>query len=214
MTGAIFDLDGTLLDSMAIWDNFGADYLQARGIVPPADLNQTLKPMSLLQAVDYFKKIFLLTDTAEEMMRQFSDQIEKKYAAEVKLKPHVAEFLADLKSRNVRMCVATATDRRQAEAALKNLGILPYFSFILSCTDAGLGKDQPEFFMQALERLGTEKNQTVVFEDALHAVITAKQAGFRVVGVEDFSAGDDTEQIRKTADYYIRDFSECEVSEL
>ncbi len=214
MTGAIFDLDGTLLDSMAIWDNFGADYLQARDIVPPADLNQTLKPMSLLQAVDYFKEIFRLTDTAEEMMRQFSDQIEKKYAAEVKLKPHVAEFLADLKSRNVRMCVATATDRRQAEAALKNLGILHYFSFILSCTDAGSGKDRPEIFEQALERLGTEKRQTVVFEDALHAVMTAKQAGFRVVGVEDFSAGDDAEQIKKTADYYIRDFSECEVTGL
>ncbi|HEX3040105.1 MAG TPA: HAD-IA family hydrolase, partial [Caproiciproducens sp.] len=115
---------------------------------------------------------------------------------------------------NVRMCVATATDRGQAEAALKNLGILPYFSFILSCTDAGSGKDRPEIFEQALKRLGTEKDQTVVFEDALHAVMTAKQAGFRVVGVEDFSAGDDVEQIKKTADYYIRDFSECEVTRL
>ncbi len=210
MTGAIFDLDGTLLDSMAIWDNFGADYLRAKGIVPPGDLNQTLKPMSLPQAVDYFKAAFRLTDTPEEMMRQFGEQIEKKYRYEVKLKPHVAEFLENLKSRNVRMCVATATAHKQAEAALKKLGIFPYFSFILSCTEANCGKSQPEFFEQALKRLGTEKNQTVVFEDALHAVITAKSAGFRVVGVEDFSAGDDAEQIQSIADFYIKNFSQWE----
>jgi HAD superfamily hydrolase (TIGR01509 family) len=214
MTGAIFDMDGTLLDSMAIWDSFGADYLQERGIVPPEDLNQTLKPMSLPQAVDYFKKIFGLTDTAEEMLQQFSDQIERKYRYEVKVKPYVAKLLENLKSRGVRMCVATATNRQQAETALKNLGILPYFSFVLSCTEAGCGKSQPEFFEQALKRLGTEKSQTVVFEDALHAVITAKSAGFRVVGVEDFSAGDDAEQIKKNADYYIKDFSQWEEIDL
>jgi HAD superfamily hydrolase (TIGR01509 family) len=214
MTGAIFDLDGTLLDSMAIWDNFGADYLKSKKIVSPDDLYQTLKPMSLLQAVDYFKESFQLNDTAEEMIQQFSDIIGVKYKQEVTLKPHVAEFLEVLKNRNVRMCVATATDRKQAEETLKNLGVAHYFSFILTCTEVGSGKDHPEIFEQALKRLGTDKKETVVFEDALHAIMTAKEAGFRVIGIHDFSAEEDAERIKKVADSYIHSFAECEVSEL
>ena len=214
MTGAIFDLDGTLLDSMAIWDSFGAEYLQSKNLVPPQDLYQTLKPMSLLQAVDYFKKIFQLNDTTEEMIQQFNDIIADKYKYEVTLKPHVAAFLEGLKNRNVKMCVATATDRQQAEAALKSLGIYDYFSFILTCTEVGSGKDHPEIFEQALQQLGTDKSETIVFDDALHAIITAKEAGFRVIAVHDFSANEDMEEIKKIADDYIDSFSECEVSKL
>jgi HAD superfamily hydrolase (TIGR01509 family) len=214
MTGAIFDLDGTLLDSMAVWDSFGAEYLQSKDLVPPENLYQILKPMSLMQAVNYFKKIFRLTDTAEEMIQQFNDIIADKYKYQVTLKPNVEAFLENLKNRNVKMCVATATDRPQAEAALKNLGIDPYFSFILTCTEVGSGKVQPEIFEQALQQLGTKKEETIVFEDALHAIITAKEAGFRVIGVHDPSAKEDAEQIKRIADDYIYSFSECEVVKL
>lgn len=213
MTGAIFDLDGTLLDSMAVWDNFGAEYLESRGLVPPENLFQILKPMSLLQAAQYFKDCYKLTDSPEEIMRQFDDLMDDKYQFEVKLKPHVTEFLEKLKSQNVKMCVATATNRQLTEAALKNLGIFHYFSFILTCTDVGLGKDHPHIYEEALRRLGTKKNETVLFEDALHAIVTAKSAGFRVIGVHDSSADGDAMQIQQIADNYIHCFSECEVIE-
>jgi HAD superfamily hydrolase (TIGR01509 family) len=214
MTGAIFDLDGTLLDSMAIWDSFGAEYLQSRNLIPPKNLYKILKPMSLLQAAQYFRNYFRLADTTDEIMQQFNDRIDDKYQFKIMLKPHVSEFLEKLKNRDVKMCVATATDRRQTEAALKNLGVDHYFSFILTCTEVGSGKDQPKIFEQALERLGTSKDETIVFEDALHAITTAKEAGFRVIGVYDPSAEEDVKQIKQIADDYIYSFAECEVSKL
>ncbi len=210
MMGAIFDLDGTLLDSMHVWQRFGALYLESRGIGAPPDLTETLKTMSLPQAASYFRETFGFEETQQELLAQFGELLVRQYRERVSLKGHVLPFLRRLKSAGVRMCVATATDKGAAGAALERLGALEFFDFILCCADVGCGKESPAIYLAALERLGTAKAETVVFEDALHAARTAKAAGFPVVGVFDASAAADRQELTRLVDRYINSFEEWE----
>lgn len=208
--GAIFDLDGTLIDSMPVWRNLGRDYLLSQGVCPPENIREILKPMSLLQAAAYFQSEFKIMLTTEEIIEGFNALAERQYRECVPLKPHVLELLRVLDEAGVKLCVATANSRSLAEAALCRLGVLRYFDFILTCSEAGSGKDDPAVFLQALEKLGTSMEETILFEDALHAVTTAKKAGFNVSGVFDASAACDVEAIRETADFYMNSFEEWE----
>ncbi len=203
LQGAIFDMDGTLLDSMYIWETVGADYLRGRGIQPPAGLRETLRPMSLLQAAEYFRAAFGLTEPPEEIVREVNELVADGYRHHFVCKPHIPELLAQLRRQSVRMCVATATDRHLAEAALRRNGIWEAFSFLLTCTEAGAGKDSPVIFRKALAALGTEKRNTFVFEDALYALKTAKADGFPVVGVYDPSADGQRAEILRLSDVYL-----------
>ncbi len=208
LKGAIFDLDGVLLDSMPFWDNLGAEYLKLKGYAPPDNLNEILKTMSLAQSASYFKEQYGIPKNTDEIIKEIIRLIESQYRLEVPLKPFVARFLDMLYEKNIKMCVATATDYDLAKAALKRLGVDHYFEFILTCSQAGTGKDNPEFFLKVLELLGTPKSETMVFEDALHAIKSAKKAGLIVTGVYDQSAVEDLEEIKATADVYINTFEE------
>lgn len=130
-------------------------------------------------------------------------RIEAFYRKTAPAKEGVRDFLHALRQSGVKMCVATATDRPLAEAALRRTGLLSYFSFLLTCTEAGFGKDSPDIFVLAQKKLGTPREQTVVFEDALYAMQTAKRAGFPVAAVYDASSQADQEQIRQLADVYM-----------
>ena len=209
-TGAIFDLDGTLLDSMPVWENLGRDYLISQGVTPPEDIAKVLKPMSLEESAVYFRMRFNIQRSVAEMTYDFAALIEKQYGELVPLKPHVRELLERFHKAGVKCCIVTATARHLAEAALSRLGVLRFFDFLLTCTEVGCGKDRPAIFLKALERLGTAQQETVIFEDALHAVQTAKAAGFSVAGVYDDSAASDKEAIMNIADYYIYSFDEWE----
>lgn len=206
--GAIFDLDGTLLDSMYIWDTIGGDYLRSLGIQPRENLNQTFKTMSLLQAAGYYRSEYGLTLSTDEIMDSVNHMIERFYFHDVKAKVGVKDVLERLKKAGVSMCIATATDLHLAEAALRRNDILEYFSGIFTCTEVGSGKDNPEIFNQALAQLATPKQSTLVFEDALYAVKTAKSAGFTVVAVYDKYEAEHSGEIRVLADIYIDSFSE------
>lgn len=212
--GAIFDLDGTLLDSMHVWDNVGEAYLLSKGVVPPADLAETVKAMSLLQTARYVRNVLGVSGSDEEIMDEINRLIDRRYIEEVLLKPHVKEFLQQLAAAGVKMCVATASDRYMVEAALDRLGVLSCFAFIATCTEIGSGKDEPEIYERALSMLGTPKSETVVFEDALHAVRSAAGAGFRVVAVRDPSTDCDADKIEALAETYLESFAECEVNKL
>lgn len=203
MQGAIFDMDGTLLDSMYVWETVGADYLRSRGVEPPAGLRETLRPMSLRQAAEHLRAAFGLTEPAEEIMRGVNERVAEGYRRRFVCKPYIPELLERLRRQGVRMCVATATDRPLAEAALQRNGILEYFSFLLTCTEVGVGKDSPLFFRKALVQLGTDKPNTFVFEDALYALQTAKADGFPVVGVYDPSADGQRADILRLSDVYL-----------
>ncbi|MGI6499173.1 MAG: HAD family hydrolase [Oscillospiraceae bacterium] len=204
--GAIFDLDGTLLDSMGVWDTVGDRFLMRRGITPPSDLRQILKPLGLEQAVVYLKRRYGFADSVSQLMQEANDLVEQDYRHHILLKPSVLPFLESLRKRQVSLCIATATDRHLVETALNRLGIDHYFPRLITCTEAGAGKDQPDIYFQALSLLGTTQADTIVFEDSLHAIQTAVAAGFLVAGVFDPSAKKDADAIRTAATWYLHSY--------
>ena len=208
LQSAIFDMDGTLLDSMPIWRDLGTSVLRGLGIEPEPETDEMLKTLSLRHGIAYCKEHYHLPQTEEELIGRVVDRVADFYQHEVQAKPGVDKFLSLLKMEGVWMYVATATDRHLAEAALRCAGIDGYFRGILTCQEVGQGKDSPEIFERCMRRLRSNKKDTVIFEDALHAIETAKAAGFRVCGVYDDSAREDQEAIRRIADYYITSFEE------
>lgn len=167
------------------------------------DLPERLLTMSMRQAAAYFRSGYGVNLPEAEIMDGINARIEAFYRKTAPAKEGVRDFLHALRQSGVKMCVATATDRPLAEAALRRTGLLSYFSFLLTCTEAGFGKDSPDIFVLAQKKLGTPREQTVVFEDALYAMQTAKRAGFPVAAVYDASSQADQEQIRQLADVYM-----------
>ena len=208
LQSAIFDMDGTLLDSMPAWNHLGSDLLRRHGIEPAADLDQRLKVLSARQGAALCREEYHLTETVDEIMDEIEAQVDDFYHHEVRAKPGVEKFLSLLKMEGVWMYVATATDRHLAQAALRHAGIDGYFRGLVTSAEVGSGKENPEIFERAMRRLRSNKKDTVVFEDSLHAIRTAKAAGFRVAGVYDASSEAQQEEIRSLADYYIRSFDE------
>lgn len=208
MTGAIFDLDGTLLDSMYIWSEIGINFLENEGVTPPPGASEQFVKMSLVQAAEFYIKNYAPDRTVTDIIKSINTLIEDFYFNQVLLKDGVREFLEYLKNRNVKMCVATATDKYMVEKALERNGIREYFSEIFTCTGVGAGKDTPVIYDRALEHLGTPKETTFVFEDALYAIETAKNANYKIVGIYDVSEPEEPEKVNVLCDVYINNYSE------
>ena len=208
ISGAIFDLDGTLLDSMYMWENIGKNYLIELGITPAPDINETLKPMSLLQAADYLRTNYGIEKTNEEIIGGVTAKIAHFYTCEVKPKSGAVEFLKTLHDKGVKLCIATASDTGLVSAALRLNHMDSFFERIITCTEIKAGKDSPKIYDYALDFLGTEKSETVVFEDACHAAATAKDAGYTVIGMYDAFEKENEENMRKITDKYIHSFDE------
>ena len=205
--GAIFDLDGTLLDSMFIWDTIGEEYLRSLGKEPHEDLKETFMTLTLEEAAEYYREHYGVTLSVKEIVDGVNAMVEQTYRTKVTLKPGISEYLAWLKENGVRMCVATVTDRYLVEETLERLGVRHYFSEIYTCAEVGSGKDKPVIYQKALEHLGTEKSDTYVFEDLPFALNTAKTDGFPTVGVYDRHEAHQDE-LKELADYYIFVFTD------
>ena len=203
--GVIFDFDGTLFDSMFIWDTAGEVYLRSIGKEPEANLQKVLKPMSLLQSAQYIREKYDIPLSVEEIMDGVNRTVEGFYFHTVEPKPGVIDFLEDLHRRNIKMCIDTATDRYQVEAALQRCKMRHFFSEIFTCTEVGSGKDRPEIFRKAMEYLQTDRSNTAVVEDAYHAAHTAKQDSFKVVGVYD-SHESRQQELSQIADVFLPDY--------
>ncbi|OJF77366.1 MAG: hypothetical protein BKP49_02565 [Treponema sp. CETP13] len=202
--GIIFDLDGTLLDSMPIWETLGGDYLVQKGIVPEIGINEKFKTLTTYDAAKYYKTHYGLKESVKTILEEINKHVEYQYLHVFLLKKSVHEFLKKMVSNKIKLCVATASERYIVEAALKRNGVFKYFDSILTCTEVGYAKTEPAIFNEALKQLGTKKTETLIFEDALHAIQTAKLAGFTVVGIEDKSAESEKNKIQKLTDYYIK----------
>ncbi len=206
--GAIFDLDGTVLDSMHIWSEIGLLFLKNRGIEPPEGIEDEFVKMSMVQAAEYYIKNIDPTETVMGIVNDVNLLVQDFYFGEVLKKDGVTEFLEFLKNRGVKMCIATATDKHLVEKALERNGLLHYFTEIFTCSSVGAGKDTPVIYNIALEHLGTPKENTFVFEDALYAIETAKKAGYKIVGINDVSEKADPESVKALCDCYIDNYSE------
>jgi thiamine-phosphate pyrophosphorylase len=210
LSGAIFDLDGTLLDSMSCWSTLASDYLKARGLVPEPGLDSKVKEMSMSQSARYISENYLPQMSERQIMEDTNASVKRFYRDVFDLKPGVRGFLERLIAHRIPMCVITATDLMHAEAALKRLGIWHYFKEIYTCTEFGSHKDEPEIFEAALLRLGTSRESTVVFEDALYALRVAKAAGYPTVAVYDSCNAPEWSTIRELADETIEDWNSLE----
>ena len=204
--GAIFDLDGTLLDSMGLWAHLGEHFLRFHGIKPIEPFPCSLQSMDPWDAVCYLSDVYDLNLTERELQQGIFALIDYAYSEQLPLKPDVPFFLEELQERGIRMVVATLSDRPLVEAALRRCHVRSYFSELITCREAGCSKDNPRIFELALRLLGTRKSETLVFEDSSHAAETAVLAGFPVVGVRDRYARH-PEALREICDYYLEDFS-------
>ncbi|QGU95373.1 HAD-IA family hydrolase [Clostridium bovifaecis] len=203
---AIFDMDGTIIDSMPEWKNLGKHYLARKGIKAPENLNEIISAMSMTESAEFFRKGFGIRDSNEKIISDINQLIEDKYRHEIPLKAYVREYLSKLQSDNVIMCVATATPVELAKAALKRLEVLQYFAFVICCDEVGVGKSKPDIYYLALKRMGANITETVVYEDADYAMKTAKGAGFYTIGVYDETTDKSKEEMQLFCDRYIESF--------
>lgn len=206
ITGAIFDMDGTLLDSMGTWYTVGSDYMRGLGMTPPPTLDEDILRLTLADAAEHIRALGV-DKPAGEIHAGINAVMDDFFLNRVKARPGVAEFLEKLKNAGVRVCVATASDRTQVENGLKHAGIFHYIERIFTCTELNTGKHETRVFDAAREFMGTDIASTWVFEDARHAAQTAKSGGYKVCGISDPSEPDQ-EELRRTADVYIRSFEE------
>ena len=206
--GAIFDVDGTLLDSLSIWDTVAEDYLRSLGIEPRENLAETFKTFSLEQSAEYCRSVYGVKQSVKEIMDGIDAMMETFYRQTAPLKPGAAEFLRALAQNGVKMAVATATDRHLIEAALTRCGVRAYFLDMFTCTSVGKSKNEPDIYRAAREALGTKKEDTWVFEDAYHAAKTAADDGFPVAAMFDASE-DEQDALKKTAKLYLRSFEDA-----
>ena len=206
--GVIFDIDGVLLDSMGIWDDLGARYLKSIGVEPEEGLNEILFSMSMEQGADYLKDHYHLQNTRQEILEGISQMIEDFYFHEVVPKRGARELLEFLKEKGIMMTAATSSPRNHVERALERNGMLGFIEKIFTNTEVGASKHSPEIYYQAAAYLGTEPDETLVFEDSLYALKTAKNAGFVTVGVYDEKGENDQEGVKNTGDHYIKVLNE------
>lgn len=207
--GIIFDMDGTLLDSMDYWNHMG-DYFFAYHKLPK-DPNFLKVPSEMEEdrIREYLNERYGFHYDKDSFYREYHEIMEPVYMTMVEPKPYVREFLKYLKEEGVKTCVATATRHSTAEMVLRHLGLMDDIEFLLSCSDVGVGKHRPDIYLKSCEKLGLSVSETVVFEDVPMCVETAKKAGFKVVGVFDAYApkGDDV-LMRKLSDRYIAGYDE------
>ena len=202
---AVFDFDGTLFDSMFVWDTAGEDYLRSIGRIPSPTLREDLRTMSLLQAAEHFKTAYGVELTADEIIEGINKTVGDHYLYDILPKPGAERFLEQMKERGIPMCIATATDRCLIEAALKRCKLDGYFDAVFTCGEVGHSKNEPVIFRKAMEHFGADRESTLVFEDALHAARTAKADGFRVIAVYDPSETQQTE-LRSICGFCLEDY--------
>lgn len=209
LRGAIFDLDGTLLDSMPLWGSFGERYLRTFGKEPHENLSEVFRTFTLEQAAVYYQTHYDIALSVKEIVSGANRMVEQYYRSEVQLKSGAAQLLKKLAEQGVKMCVATVTDGSLAEAALERLGVRHFFAKIFTATELGCDKTTPALYRAAQKYLNTEKAETVVFEDAYHAARTAREDEFPIVAVFDGSEPQQVE-LRRIADCYLADLEHIE----
>lgn len=212
--GAIFDMDGTLLDSMHVWIDIAPRYLKTKGIAVSEEQRKLLGTMLLQDMANYFINNFGFTMSVDEIVAEIDSLVEDAYFNDVETKPGVPELLSELKKRGIKMCVATASDRYLVESALERTGILKFFDHVFTCGEHNVDKKTPYIFDIARDFLGTPKEETYVFEDTLTSAKTVKAAGYPLVAIRDKWSEKNRGEIMALADFYVDSPTEIDINKL
>lgn len=204
----IFDLDGTLVDSMWIWKSIDEEFLGMHGLALPHDLQKSLGGMSFTETAVYFKERFRLPQALEEIKDCWNAMAFEKYEKEVPLKPGAKEFLDYLQQSGIRMGIATSNSRQLAELVIESRGIGGYFDIITTGCEVANGKPSPDIYLKAAKHLSAKPDACVVFEDIPEGILAAKRAGMYVCAVEDEASRDLWQEKTDLADACIHDYYE------
>ena len=206
--GCIFDLDGTLLDSLWVWDEVDTVFLTRRGLPVTPDYGQAIAHLGFADAARYTIDRFGLSETPEQLMDEWYSLARAAYRDRVPLKPHAEEFLRKLCAQGVHISAATSSEPELVLPCLDRLGITGLFDNITTIHEVNGDKSSPDIYLLAAERMQVAPNQCAVFEDILRGIQSAKSAGFYTVAVQEAASALDQDAIRQTADRYILSFSE------
>ena len=187
----LFDLDGTLVDSMWMWKDIDIEYLGKRGFDLPGELQKDIEGMSLTETVTYFKNRF---------------ELPEKYCHQVPLKPGAKEFLLYLKEHQIRTGIASSNGIELVHAVLQAQGVDQYLDSVHTCCDVKRGKPNPDIYLLVAEELDVKPEECLVFEDIPMGILAGKRAGMRTCAVEDVFSRDQMNEKRQLADYYIQDY--------
>lgn len=209
MKAYIFDLDGTLLDSMGVWEQIDMDFLTKRGLEVPPDYINTICSRSFPEAAQYTIDRFGLSESVDDLLREWNSMAIYAYGHTVPLKPNAKKYLSALKRQGAKLGIATSLPAALYEPALRNHGIMGLFDVICSTDEVSFGKIKPDVFLFAASKLGIDPKECVVFEDILQAIKSAKLAGMMVYGVYDESSREHWPLIQQIADGVLYDFNDA-----
>ena len=198
--GVIFDMDGTMLDSMDMWGNLDIQYMNGLGIEPEPDFHRIVSTMTLPMAAEYICGKYSVPYTPEEVVEQFTELVDEYYRYRLPVKTGIPGLVKEMAEAGIRMAVATANEYDMSKVALERNGIMPYIMGLVTCTMAGASKESPAVYLKACEIMDVTVEECVVFEDSLYAIRTAKEAGFCVVGVYDNAEKENWDAICKITD--------------
>ena len=204
----IFDLDGTLVDSMWMWKEIDIEYLGRFGLDCPDDLQRKIEGMSFSETAIYFKERFHIEDSLEKIKQDWVDMSLDKYKHEVTLKPGVGEFLKWADNRGMSMGIATSNGRDMVDACVRSLDIAGYFKQVTTACEVAFGKPAPDIYLKVASDLDVEPADCAVFEDIPAGIEAGKSAGMVVFAVEDEFSIPLIEEKKEKADYYIKDYYE------
>ena len=183
MNYSIFDVDGTILDSMEVWNTLASQYVQSLGMVPEKNLDEIVSDMSLEQSATYLKNHYKINKQEERIISEVLNFISDFYEYEVNLMPGFKEFISHYDSINV---IGTSCDEELVKIALNRLAVLNYFEDIITCSKVNKPKDDPNFYLACASTLKQSPKDIVVFEDADYCIDVARKAGFKVVKIKDW----------------------------
>ena len=200
---AIFDADGTLLDSMGQWNLVPYKYVKSLGVAAEENIAEKLFTMTISEAAEFIIDEYELSVTVEEAVEGMDAIIREFYKNDVKLKDGAGELLEFFKSRGIPMVIGTSTDRDCIEVGLERTGISAYFDRIYTSTEVGKSKEKPDLFIQAMEFMESSPDETIVFEDGLYSLRTAAALGMKTVGIFDEVSLSNQKELKELADLYV-----------
>ena len=204
----IFDVDGTIADSMWMWKQIDIEYLGRFGIELPKDLQKNIEGMSFRETAVYFKEHFQIPDDIEKMMSDWNEMAAHKYRYEIPLKKGVREFLNICKKKNIAMGIATSNSVELLNYFLKAHELHNYFEVVITGSDGLRGKPAPDMYLEAAKRLAVKPEKCLVFEDIMPGILAGKRAGMRVCAVDDVYSNYITDKKIQEADYFIKSFED------
>ncbi|MCI8946034.1 MAG: HAD family phosphatase [Lachnospiraceae bacterium] len=206
----IFDMDGSLVDSMWVWKDIDIEYLGRFGLDIPDDLQQEIEGMSFTETARYFRDRFGLDRSVEQIRADWNEMAWDKYRSRVMLKPGAREFLDYCRSQGIKLGIATSNSREIVDMVMEARGVADYFSCITTACEAKKGKPAPDVYLLTAQQLSVDPKNCLVFEDIVFGIQAGKAAGMEVCAVDDaYSAYQEAEK-RSLADYYIKDFREIQ----